>query len=67
MKAMLEACLEKMEENPEKIKSVAKHQEDPNEEAAVEMIKATENQARDRAIPAWYKGHSHKGPTTEKR
>jgi hypothetical protein len=38
MMTILEACLEKMEENPEEIKSVAENQEVPNEEAAVDTI-----------------------------
>jgi hypothetical protein len=40
MKAMLEACLENMEANPEEIKSAAKHQLDPKEEATVKTIGA---------------------------
>jgi hypothetical protein len=35
-----EDCMEKMEENPEEIDAVMEHQEDPNEEAAVETIRA---------------------------
>jgi hypothetical protein len=57
---MLDACLEKTEANPE-VEAVAENQEVCNEEAAVEMIGATEDRTRDRAIPAWCKGCSHKG------
>jgi hypothetical protein len=56
MKAMLEACLEKMEANPEEMRSVAEHQKVPDEEAAVEMIEATEDRTKDHDIPAWCHG-----------
>jgi hypothetical protein len=67
MKAMMEACLEKMEANPGEMKSVAENQEVCNEEAAVEIIGVTEDRTRDRAVPARRKGRSHRGPTVEKR
>jgi hypothetical protein len=56
-----------MEANPEKMRSIVEHQKVPDEKAAMELIKATEDQTRDRAIPAWCKGHSHKGPSIKKR
>jgi hypothetical protein len=40
MKAMLDACLEKMEANPGELQYVVVHQEVPKEEAVVEMIRA---------------------------
>jgi hypothetical protein len=56
MKAMMEACLEEMETNPGEMKSIAENQEVCNEEAAVEIIGATEDRTRDRAVPARCKG-----------
>jgi hypothetical protein len=50
MKAMLETCLEKMELNPEGIKAVAEHQDVPNEEAAVETVRALEDQSGDQQL-----------------
>jgi hypothetical protein len=49
MKAMLDPCLEIMEENPE-LQSVAVHQKVPTEEAAVEMIAALKNWPGDRYL-----------------
>jgi hypothetical protein len=40
MKVILDACLEKMEANPGEQKSVAVHEEVPQEEAAVETFGA---------------------------
>jgi hypothetical protein len=44
-----------------------KNQEVRNEEAAVEMIRATDDQTRDCAVPPRHTGSSHKGLMTEKR
>jgi hypothetical protein len=48
----METCLEKKEAIPEEVEAVVEHQEVRNEDFMVEMIGATENQTRDRAIPA---------------
>jgi hypothetical protein len=56
MKVMLEACLVKMEANPEEIKSVAEHQEVPNEEVAVEMIGALKNRSGNRHLAVRHRG-----------
>jgi hypothetical protein len=50
MKAMLDACLEKMKANPGELQSVAMHQKVPNEEAMVETIGALEEQYGDRHL-----------------
>jgi hypothetical protein len=50
MKAMLEACLEKMEANPGEMKSIVVNRKVRDEEAMVEMIGATEDRTRYCAI-----------------
>jgi hypothetical protein len=55
------------EANGEKSEAVLELPEGPKEEAAVEMIGATEDRTRDLAVPARRKDHSHKGPMVEKR
>jgi hypothetical protein len=50
MKAMLDACLEKMEANPEEQKSVAVHEEIPKEEAAGETFGALKKRHEDRYL-----------------
>jgi hypothetical protein len=69
-----------LEANLEEIDAVAKNQEVPNEETAVETVGALKDRSGDRrlaarrrgrftcrAVPARHKGRSHKGPTVEKR
>jgi hypothetical protein len=56
MKGVLEACLEKMEANPEEMKSLAKHQLVPKEEATMQTIGALEDQYGD-----WHPTIRHRG------
>jgi hypothetical protein len=42
-----EACLEKVEANPEEKEAIAKQKEGPNKEATVEIIEALEDQYGD--------------------
>jgi hypothetical protein len=57
MKAMLDACLEKMESNPGELQPVMVHQDVPKEEAMVEMIGALKDRPGDRHLAT---GHRRK-------
>jgi hypothetical protein len=50
IKAMLEACLEKMETNPGEMKPIAENEEVHDEKAVVEVIGASEDRSRDLAV-----------------
>jgi hypothetical protein len=50
MKALLDACLEKLEENPGELQCIVVHQVGPKEEAAVEIIVALNDWLGDRHL-----------------